>query len=421
MINLFLSLFNYTKLSLWSVIFFLNFKVYDKINLDLLQILVYNIQTTNSLAVKCIQKLVPYLRMNNTRKEIINILNDVYENNIYHNDIETFSIFQKDFNDYFSNKYLLLERISSGSIGQVYKIQEIESGKIYAMKVIHPYIKYQICFIKILVYLFNLKKYAFFDFDEYIINFINETNFILEANNMKKFYEIYKNNNHIIIPKVKEYSKNIIIMEYCKGENILNLKPYSRNKYIILSLLFCNNNKYIENFNHGDMHLGNYKKYSENKLVVYDFGFCFQVKDTKIVEILELFYLHLIESKLKKIYSYLECMNFILEYNINTKTLKKYEKDVNDMFLTKKFKSMEEFTDTFFKFIFKNKIIINIEFLNLLISSWYTIELNDTSDIEKISYCQVYNIFPEYEEYLKDKIKYTEIKLKNFIEYKNLL
>ena len=61
------------------------------------------------------------------------------------------------------------------------------------------------------------------------------------------------------------------------------------------------------------------------------------------------------------------------------------------------------------------------KFLNLLISSWYTVELNDTSDIEKISYCQVYNIFPEYEEYLKDKIEYTEIKLKNIIEYKKLL
>ncbi len=421
MINLFKSLFNYTKLSLWSLIFFFDFKINDKINLDLLQILVYNIQKTNSLAVKCIQKLIPYLRMSNTRKEIIDILNDVYENNIYHSDTETFNMFQKDFNFNFFIKYLLLEKLSSGSIGQVYKIKDIETDKIYAMKVIHPNIEYEITFIKIIIYLFNLKKYAFFDLYEYIQNFKNETDFILEANNMNKFYEIYENNDHIIIPRVKDFSKNIIIMEYCEGKNILELNSYSRNKYIILSLLFCNNNKYIENFNHGDMHLGNYKKYDENKLVVYDFGICFQVKDTKIVEVLELFYLHLIESKLKKKYSYLECMNFILEYNINHNILKKYEKDVNEMFLTKKFKSMEEFTDIFFKFIFKNKIIINIEFLNLLVSSWYTVELNDTSDIEKISYCQVYNIFPEYKEYLKDKIEYTEIKLKNIDEYKKLL
>ena len=135
---MFRSLFNYTKLSLWSVIFFLNFKIYDKVNLDLLEILVYNIQMTNSLAVKCIQKLIPYLKMSNTRKEIIDILNDVYENNIYHNDNISLKIFQNDFNDNFYNKYVLLERLSSGSIGQVYKIKEIESNKIYAMKVIHP-------------------------------------------------------------------------------------------------------------------------------------------------------------------------------------------------------------------------------------------------------------------------------------------
>ena len=134
---MFRSLFNYTKLSIWSVIFLLNFKIYDKIDLDLLQILLYNIQKTNSLAIKCIQKLIPYLKMSNTRKEIIDILNDVYENNIYHSDNISLKMFKHDFNDNFYNKYLLLERLSSGSIGQVYKIQEIESGKIYAMKVLH--------------------------------------------------------------------------------------------------------------------------------------------------------------------------------------------------------------------------------------------------------------------------------------------
>ena len=54
---MFYSIFNYTKLFCWSLILFLNYTYTKKYNLDLLNIVLYNIQDTNALAVKCIQKI----------------------------------------------------------------------------------------------------------------------------------------------------------------------------------------------------------------------------------------------------------------------------------------------------------------------------------------------------------------------------
>ena len=72
---------------------------------------------------------------------------------------------------------------------------------------------------------------------------------------MLKFYNLYENNKSLIIPKLYEYSKNIIIMDYIDGLNIENLDDYEKNKYMTIFILFCNNNKLLLNYNHGDMHI----------------------------------------------------------------------------------------------------------------------------------------------------------------------
>ena len=41
-----------------------------------------------------------------------------------------------------------MDKISSGSIGQVYKVRGINDNKYYAMKVVHPNILNQLDFIK---------------------------------------------------------------------------------------------------------------------------------------------------------------------------------------------------------------------------------------------------------------------------------
>ena len=414
------SLFNYTKLFLWSIFFYIDYKIYDKCNINLLNIFLYNVQNTNVLAIKCIQKLIPYLRMTETNEKIIKTLSKVYEQNIYHSDKYTLKIYKKDFNEIFSKKYEIISSISSGSIGQVYKIKDIHSDKFYAMKVIHPNVKYHIKFITTMIWLFTLQKYVFFELDQFINNFISETNFNQEVLFMKQFYENYKNNNHIIIPQVYQWSKNIIIMDFIEGEIITELSIYERSKYITLSLLFFNNNRKILNLNHGDLHLGNFKKYKDNKIVIYDFGFCFSIDDSKIVEIFDIFYYHLIQCNKDLEYSYEECILYILKYNLKNYDLNNYKNDIQNMFLKTKFNDMKDFTKIFFKFIINNRIIINIGFLNLLIISWYSIEQNDSTTSDKLSFCQTYDIFNDYQKILKEDLTFKENNINNHEYYEEI-
>ena len=414
------SLFNYTKLFLWSIFFYIDYKIYDKCNINLLNIFLYNVQNTNVLAIKCIQKLIPYLRMTETNEKIIKTLSKVYEQNIYHSDKDTLKIYKKDFNEIFSKKYEIISSISSGSIGQVYKIKDIHSDKFYAMKVIHPNVKYHIKFITTMIWLFTLQKYVFFELDQFINNFISETNFNQEVLFMKQFYENYKNNNHIIIPQVYQWSKNIIIMDFIEGEIITELSIYERSKYITLSLLFFNNNRKILNLNHGDLHLGNFKKYKDNKIVIYDFGFCFSIDDSKIVEIFDIFYYHLIQCNKDLEYSYEECILYILKYNLKNYDLNNYKNDIQNMFLKTKFNDMKDFTKIFFKFIINNRIIINIGFLNLLIISWYSIEQNDSTTSDKLSFCQTYDIFNDYQKILKEDLTFKENNINNHEYYQEI-
>ena len=414
------SLFNYTKLFLWSIFFYIDYKIYDKCNINLLNIFLYNVQNTNVLAIKCIQKLIPYLRMTETNEKIIKTLSKVYEQNIYHSDKDTLKIYKKDFNEIFSKKYEIISSISSGSIGQVYKIKDIHSDKFYAMKVIHPNVKYHIKFITTMIWLFTLQKYVFFELDQFINNFISETNFNQEVLFMKQFYENYKNNNHIIIPQVYKWSKNIIIMDFIEGKIITELSIYERSKYITLSLLFFNNNRKILNLNHGDLHLGNFKKYKDNKIVIYDFGFCFSIDDSKIVEIFDIFYYHLIQCNKDLEYSYEECILYILKYNLKNYDLNNYKNDIQNMFLKTKFNDMKDFTKIFFKFIINNRIIINIGFLNLLIISWYSIEQNDSTTSDKLSFCQTYDIFNDYQKILKEDLTFKENNINNHEYYQEI-
>ena len=105
---MFKSLYNYTKLFLWSGITYIDYKWNNKLNILLVDILLYNIQTTSSLAIKCIQKAIPYLKVVQIDKDIIKILENVYENNIYHSDDYTKKIYNKEFLENFDNKYKII-------------------------------------------------------------------------------------------------------------------------------------------------------------------------------------------------------------------------------------------------------------------------------------------------------------------------
>lgn len=413
---MFKSLYNYTKLFLWSGITYIDYKWNNKLNILLVDILLYNIQITSSLAIKCIQKVIPYLKVVQIDKDIIKILENVYENNIYHSDDYTKKIYNKEFLENFDNKYKILDTISSGSIGQVYKVKNIYTNKIYALKVKHPNIDNEIYMIKFIVWLFNLYKYAFFELDIFIDNFISECNFMYESNNMKKFYEYYKDNYKIIIPKINECSKNIIIMDYYEGENVSHLEDYERIRYMILFYLFCNNNKKILNFNHGDLHIGNFKKI-DRKLVIYDYGFCFY-SDKKLTEMLDYTYYNILKrSNLR--YSYEHCINYIVKYHLDENDrIKNYKEDITNIFLCGLPKDLSDIIKRCYIFFSKNKIKMKMSFFNLLINYYFMDEYNNINILDLLSYCETYNIFTEYANHIRNE-NIQLYRKKEKIEYYN--
>ena len=413
---MFNNIFNYTKLLLWCGIFYLNFKITDNCNLNLLEILLNNIQKTSSLGTKCIQKLIPYLQVSECKKEILDILKKTYENNLYHSEEYTKKIYEHDFNENMDDKYKIIERISSGSIGQVYKIQDIKQEKYYALKVIHPNIDYHLKFIKNLIWLFNLENHSFFELNEFVKNFEKETCFIYEAYNMKIFDIHYKDNDRIVIPELYKFTKNIIIMEYIEGENIENLDSYERNKYLTFFFLFCNNNKSVINFNHGDMHFGNFKKSKKNignnkdKLIVYDFGYCFDIKDNKIVDVLDDFW-HGVVGYSKVKYPFKECIDYIIKYHIDQNDISKYEDSINDFFFKEKISSLDELFKKSFTFFTKNKIKLKMEYLNLILVYYHVSNYSDCDMQDLLALCIHYDIFHDYQKILENKVTYKQTSL----------
>lgn len=407
------SIFNYTKLGLWGIIYYLKYKIYDINDLLLLEIILNNIQNANSLGTKCIQKLIPYLYLTKYDNEIIELFKNTYENNVTHNLEYTKKIFKRDFNVNIEDNYYIEESISSGSIGQVYKVRDKITNKIYALKVKHPNIEFQLSLIKKIVNFFDIPKYCVIDINQFIKNFEIETNFLIEGENMKKFYDLYKENSYIIIPEVYNYTNDIIIMEYVEGVRVDTLSSYERNRYLTLFFIFCNNNKLINNFNHGDCHLGNFKKYDKDKIVIYDFGYCFSVEDKKIVKIIDDFWEIIQDSGgCKYDYSFKECVEYIMKYNLYQDDIENFEDDLEEYFYKpqregKYFKCEDDLLINFIKLFTKRKLTFRMEYLNILLIYYHVSNYVDCDQRDLYAMCKYLDYFHEYQEHLKLRIQYN--------------
>ena len=90
---------------------------------------------------------------------------------------------------------------------------------------------------------------------------------------------IYKDNDRILIPELISVSNTTLIMEYLEGTSFddLEITETQKLKAYALFYIFTRNNIVIENFNHGDLHQGNWKVTKDLRLIIYDFGFCWSI------------------------------------------------------------------------------------------------------------------------------------------------
>ena len=284
-------IFNYIKIAIWSFIYYFQ---KDKSDI-IIKIIVNNIRDSGCVAIKFTQWILPKIEtiynIDNSQEnnKWFKYLEELYEDCNYHDINYTKKLYYKEFKSELEEDYDIISLVASGSIGQVYKVKDKYTKIICAMKVVHPDLAFQLIFFDYFIRFLYLTPiirnilyyYIPIELKEFVDQFRDQSCLINETNNCLRFYEEYKDNDFIVIPKVYKVSEKIMVMKYEGGMNIddKSISSYNIYKLLINLKIFIQSNELIFNFMHGDLHKGNIKVRIDNglpKLVIYDFGFCWK-------------------------------------------------------------------------------------------------------------------------------------------------
>lgn len=115
--------------------------------------------------------------------------------------------------------------------------------------------------------------------DEYFKTLELETNFLIEANNIRRFSENFKTDEHIVIPKVylELSTERVLVLETVTGiplssDEALTDKNIDREAIVKAGLRCYMEMVFRYGFFHGDLHAGNFFILPENKIGLIDFG-----------------------------------------------------------------------------------------------------------------------------------------------------
>jgi len=411
--------FNLSKCIILSL-----FIKYNFYNDKIVKILLKNVHSCGVIPIKIIQWGLPILKLIHIDKKILDIFENTYENCPIHELDYTKSLYKSDFYNDMDDDYKIIELVGSGSIAQVYKIQDIKTNEFYAMKVIHPdaiknfnKIKF---YLKIIFTIFKFSNIVPTDLNNFLKQFRQQLDLVNESNNILKFSELYKNDNLFIIPELYKFSENIIIMDYIEGKSIetinINIQHY---RYNMIISIFMYNNLFINKFNHGDLHNYNWKITEDNKIIIYDFGLCWE-SDNNLTDPLDRLLLGFHNDDKDLIYG-----AFLL-----------YFKNVEEIYIKEYFYSITEKIDKFYIFAkhillcsFKHNVLLDINILYTIITyqNSMLIYMNNFKESifdfngvykEQYSICDYYNILPEYKNYLLKQI--AKFKRRHVINYSEL-
>ena len=411
--------FNLSKCIILSL-----FIKYNFYNDKIVKILLKNVHSCGVIPIKIIQWGLPILKLINIDKKILDIFENTYENCPIHELDYTKKLYKSDFYNDIDNDYKIIESVGSGSIAQVYKIQDIKTNEFYAMKVIHPNaiknfnkIKF---YLKIVFTIFKFSNIVPTDLNNFLKQFRQQLDLVNEANNILKFSGLYKNDQLFLIPELYKFSKNIIIMDYIEGKSIetikINIQHY---RYNMIISIFMYNNLFINKFNHGDLHNYNWKITKDNKIIIYDFGLCWE-SNNDLTDPLDRLLLGFHNDDKDLIYG-----AFLL-----------YFKNVEEIYIKEYFYSITEKIDKFYIFAkhillcsFKHNVLLDINILYTIITYQNSMliymknfkeSIFDFNGVykEQYSICDYYNILPEYKKYLLKQI--VKFKRRNVINYSEL-
>ncbi|WP_457563226.1 ABC1 kinase family protein [Caminibacter pacificus] len=209
--------------------------------------------------------------------------------------------FEKPYTEIFEEDFELL---ASASIGQVYKAR-LKTGEIVAVKILKPDIEEKIyADIAILQRLAKLLRDRFLIYgvdlekivEEFAKSIKKELDFNIEALNLKRFANNFRNNSDIKVPKLYEKysSKRVLTMEFIEGIKISDIDTLKKAGYDLKEItkkgfdLICEQ-IFIHRFFHADPHPGNLMV-SNGKIVFLDFGIMGRLSDEDRQYFVEMIY-----------------------------------------------------------------------------------------------------------------------------------
>lgn len=160
--------------------------------------------------------------------------------------------------------------------------------------------------------------------DEYFKTLELETNFIVEANNIRRFQENFKTQNDIHIPKVflELTTEKILVMEKMKGiplsnENVLTQFNTNPEEIIRKGLKAYLKMVFIDGLFHGDLHAGNFFVLPNNHIGLIDFGVVGRLNNRTQSSIANMLYALSKEDYDRLAYEYIDLAPFTDQVNVD--------------------------------------------------------------------------------------------------------
>lgn len=166
--------------------------------------------------------------------------------------------------------------ISAASIAQIYKGTTYD-GKEIAIKIKHDGIEENIKrWEKILKRILNFVDLKI-NLEHFFKNIRDQVDLQKEGENLQMFFRFYRKNKSIRVPGYITGDSDILVMEFVPSENFMSLKKTLSEEdvdyYTKISRIMYQDNIFIKDIIHMDLHNGNWGVDVEKKqIVLYDFG-----------------------------------------------------------------------------------------------------------------------------------------------------
>jgi len=160
--------------------------------------------------------------------------------------------------------------------------------------------------------------------DEYFKTLELETNFVVEANNIRKFKENFKNETHVKIPRVHFdlVTERVLVMEEMQGQRLsqtdsLKQIDFNASEIVKIGLKAYLKMVFIDGFFHGDLHAGNFFVFPGDKIGLIDFGVVGRLNSKTQSAIVNMLIALSKEDYMRLAYEYVDLAPFSEQVNVD--------------------------------------------------------------------------------------------------------